>query len=315
MYKSIDIYSETDVTDWNKVKADGVVIAYIKATDGVTYTNPSLQAQYNGAKSVGILVGLYHFAEQNSPLAEYNHFMSVASKYKQDIKPSLDYEVASPNMAFVKSFMAQDGNLILYASHNVANASGLPLDKIWIAEPNTNPTTTEGYAGIQDSWVGQVNGIANSQVDIDVFDTDILMSGAVAPSNIAVSNVAKAIQTELNMLLKSNLVTDGELGTLSFKVINQFKGAMGFVDDSKWDTNCVNAVAQIFSRPLDWVNAVHMEYATRYIQYRVGCAKDELGVFGVGTALALGQWQKVHGLIIDDKCEATSWAKMLDENC
>lgn len=54
--KGIDIYSEDNVYDQNRVKAYGIQAVYIKATDGVTYINPKLDSQYNGAKSVGLLV-------------------------------------------------------------------------------------------------------------------------------------------------------------------------------------------------------------------------------------------------------------------
>lgn len=246
--KGIDIYSEDNVYDWNRVKADGIQAVYIKATDGVTYINPKLGAQYNGAKSVGLLVGFYHFAERNNPIAEYQHFMSVINKYQQDLKPCLDYEVSNPNMSFVAQFMSQNSNLIYYGSHSTADRSGLPANRIWIAEPKTSPSNTRGYAGIQYSWTGRVNGITNSEVDLDIFSDAVLNNGVNAPqvininNNLGVdtmgvikigeqSNRVRLLQGILNVLLGTQLAEDGDFGNNTRNAVIRYQQIMGISAD------------------------------------------------------------------------------------
>ncbi|WP_249777172.1 GH25 family lysozyme [Arthrobacter sp. C9C5] len=64
--KGLDVsYYQSGVnwqTQWNL----GARFAYVKATEGNYYTNPSFAAQYKGARQVGMIRGAYHFA---NPLA------------------------------------------------------------------------------------------------------------------------------------------------------------------------------------------------------------------------------------------------------
>jgi uncharacterized protein YjdB/GH25 family lysozyme M1 (1,4-beta-N-acetylmuramidase) len=180
--EGIDVYSGTDVTDWTAVKNAGVQAVYIKLTDGLTYNNPAALAQYNGAKSAGLKVGAYHFAEHNDVDSEYNHFATEAAKYKWDLKPVLDYESGGTiDYNYISRFMAKDANLIYYGSHNTADNTGLPISRIWIAEPaDSGPGeyaftgTTKGYAGIQYLWHGSISGL-QGDADVDIFSDDVLL--------------------------------------------------------------------------------------------------------------------------------------------
>ncbi|PJI06784.1 MULTISPECIES: GH25 family lysozyme [Clostridium] len=184
--QGIDVYSGTDVTDWNAVKNAGVTAVYIKLTEGLTYNNPKAQEQYNGAKSAGLKVGAYHFGRSNSADSEYAHFAAEASKYKWDLKPVLDYEPdQNPDYNYISQFMSKNPNLVFYSFHSIADNTGLPLNKIWIAEPidaqgskYVYTGTTKGYAGIQYLWYGNMTGL-NGDVDKDIFSYDVLASPAL----------------------------------------------------------------------------------------------------------------------------------------
>ena len=66
----IDIYDRyQDVTDWRAVRDHGVRFCIIKATDGGGRAVAPADALVRGARSVGIPVGLYHYA-QLSPSPE-----------------------------------------------------------------------------------------------------------------------------------------------------------------------------------------------------------------------------------------------------
>lgn len=179
--KGIDVYSGTNVTDWNAVKNAGVQAVYIKLTDGLNYNNPSALSQYNGAKAAGLKVGAYHFAEHNDVNSEYNHFASQAAKYTWDLKPVLDYEPGGTiDYNYISTFMAKDANLIYYGSHSTADNTGLPISRIWIAEPSDAGSyaftgTTKGYAGIQYLWHGTINGL-NGDADVDLFSDNMLLN-------------------------------------------------------------------------------------------------------------------------------------------
>ncbi len=211
--KGIDIYSETVITDWDAIKNDGVEVVYIKLTDGLTYNNPKALEQYNAAKGVGLKVGPYHFGEYNNVNSEYSHFLSEASKYQWDLKYVLDYEIANPDFNYISQFMSKDTNLLLYGSHSIADKTGLPKSRIWIAEPadilNSNysvPTTVGEYAGIQYAWHGKIDGI-QGDTSIDLFSSSILVkNNTVIPVNPQPQQsgdpAVRIIQLQLNTLLK-----------------------------------------------------------------------------------------------------------------
>lgn len=312
--KGIDIYSGTNITDWNAVKASGVEAVYIKLTDGLTYNNPKALEQYRAAKNLGLKVGPYHFGEKNNPLQEYNHFADEYSKYKWDLKPVLDYEVAKPDMSFVAQFMARNSNLLLYAAHNVADKCGLPKNKIWIAEPNTSPTSTGEYAGIQYTWTGEINGL-NGNADIDLFSDLVLDNGSSAPVQVVAQSgdpAVRLIQIKLNALLKRGLAIDSMNGPLTTAAIKDFQGVMGLIQDGIWGPKTAAAAEQIFARPEDGISYQHMEYATRYIQHRCGITPD--GIFGLHTKIAVQNWQARHGLAADGIVGSATWNMLLDEN-
>ncbi len=315
--KGIDIYSGTIITDWSAVKNDGVEAVYIKATEGKTYVNPLMDTQYRNAKAQGLKVGFYHFAARNSPIEEYAHFMNIIGKYQQDLKPVLDYEVSNPDMSFVSQFMAQNANLLLYAAHNVADRSNVPKNKIWIAEPNTRPADTNGYAGIQYTWTGRVAGLQGN-ADINLFSRDILIdsNNVILEGSPQIQQngdpTVMIIQQQLNTLLKKGLVVDGINGPLTTTAIKEFQGIMGLSQDGIWGPKTVAAVEEIYSIPEDGVPYPHYEYATRYIQHRMGITPD--GIFGNGTKVSVQNWQAKHGLTSDGIVGTVTWSKLLDEN-
>lgn len=312
MYKGIDVFSGTNVTNWSSVKNSGIQMVYIKATEGVSYTNPLMNSQYNGAKNAGLLVGFYHFASTNSPTAEYQYFMNTISGYAQDLKPCLDYEVSNADYSFINQFMSQNSNLILYSCHSIADNTGIALNKIWIAEPGTAPADTRGYAGIQYSWTGQVNGISNADVDMDYFDSVVLLGSTPPPPPPTGDPAVMEIQRKLNTLLKLGLVVDGIQGPLTTAGIKQFQGIMGLTQDGIWGPMTGGASDQIFSRPTDGVPYPHYEYATRYIQFRVGGSID--GIFGYTTQSYVESWQSRHGLTPDGIVGPATWSMLLDQN-
>jgi lysozyme len=323
LMKGIDVYSGTVITDWNAIKNDGIEVVYIKLTDGVTYNNPKALEQYNGAKSVGLKVGAYHFAEYNNVNNEYNHFFSEASKYQWDTKPVLDYEIVNSDFNFIAQFMSMNANLLLYGPHSIADKTSLPKNRIWIAEPSdipdsdySVPTTVGEYAGIQYAWHGKIHGIQGDSSE-DLFSNSILVnSNTVIPVNPQPEQsgdpAVRLIQLQLNTLLKKHLEVDSIKGSLTTAAIKEFQSAMGLKPDGIWGPKTVEAVQEIYSRPTDGVPYPHHEYATRYIQYRVGGAID--GVFFNETKVNVQNWQARHSLNADGIVGPLTWSKMLDEN-
>ena len=75
----IDVSSNNAPVDWVAAASDGDAFAFVKATEGTTYTNPFWSSDTKAAKAAGLLVGSYAFArpDANDPEAQANYLLSV----------------------------------------------------------------------------------------------------------------------------------------------------------------------------------------------------------------------------------------------
>lgn len=80
---------------WQALKAAGYGAAMIKATEGVSYVNPYLKVDEEGARAAGFDVGYYHFAHPgvNSSADECNHLWQTVKDLPRSLGLSLDLEV------------------------------------------------------------------------------------------------------------------------------------------------------------------------------------------------------------------------------
>ncbi|KHD34372.1 hypothetical protein NL50_17450 [Clostridium acetobutylicum] len=328
----IDIYNGSTITDWGAIKSTGIEYVYMKATEGLTFNDDKMRDFYNGAKSVGLKVGFYHFLHRNNPYMEAQHFINMVSNFKADMKYMIDVEApelkkagqneTSTRVRQFYDYMASKGYecaIYTYSSFYKElfdnRVKDLPL---WVAEYGVNKPSVENYIGWQYSETGNVPGVSGN-CDVNNFSEGVLLgnSKTLVINNIMVAtredNTIKIIQQQLNTLLKKGLIVDGINGANTTDAIKEFQGAMGLAQDGIWGPNTVKAVTEIFSRPLDGVSYPHYEYATRYIQYRVGGTID--GIFGDGTKVNVQNWQARHGLNTDGIVGQSTWSKLLDENC
>ncbi|MEV4624655.1 GH25 family lysozyme, partial [Asanoa sp. NPDC049573] len=81
---------------WPAQKAAGDEFAYVKATEGTTYTNEYFAQDYHGAKSAGLYVGAYHWArpDKGNPVGQANYFVDHMefSRDGRTLPPFLDIE-------------------------------------------------------------------------------------------------------------------------------------------------------------------------------------------------------------------------------
>ncbi|MFI9274248.1 GH25 family lysozyme [Kitasatospora sp. NPDC052896] len=57
----------------------GLSFAFVKITEGMTYTNPEWQSQRDTARAAGLVVGYYHYPDMtHAPETEADHFLSLA---------------------------------------------------------------------------------------------------------------------------------------------------------------------------------------------------------------------------------------------
>ncbi|GAA2244239.1 hydrolase [Streptomyces ruber] len=84
--EGVDVSSHQRDVAWRALWNSGVRWAYVKATEGTSYRNPSYAQQYNGASGVGMVRGAYHFALPNgaSGAAQADYFVDNGGGWSAD---------------------------------------------------------------------------------------------------------------------------------------------------------------------------------------------------------------------------------------
>ena len=91
----IDVSYWDSGIDWPKVRATGQRFVVAKATEGITYKDPTFDDNWYGAKSAGLLRGAYHFFRCNvDAKKQADYFIDYVRSVKDDgeLPPVLDLE-------------------------------------------------------------------------------------------------------------------------------------------------------------------------------------------------------------------------------
>ncbi|WP_297424734.1 GH25 family lysozyme [Clostridium sp.] len=187
VYKGVDISHYNGQINFTKVKAAGIQVVYIKATEGTTYVDNYLGTYYNGAKNAGLKTGFYHFlVGTSSPETQAQNFYNNIKDKQSDLKPVLDVEINGFNVMdytirFINEFKRLsnidvciytysdfisnlDNRLAKYSlweANYYRNINNLPSNNIWSSR-----------AGFQYTDQGSIDGISGN-VDLDQFTQDI----------------------------------------------------------------------------------------------------------------------------------------------
>lgn len=187
--------------DWPKVRATGQRFVIAKATEGITYKDPTFDDNWFGAKSAGLLRGAYHFFRCNvDARKQADYFIDYVRSVKDDgeFPPVLDLETNDGmtkdkivpavkvwldrvETAFGKKPIIYSGQYFLQDYLVVAGGGPPAWAKdypLWLAQyPNQyqegmKPFLPRGWFNWtiwQYSDKGVVNGI-NAKVDMNIFN-------------------------------------------------------------------------------------------------------------------------------------------------
>ncbi|TQS01387.1 GH25 family lysozyme [Paenibacillus ottowii] len=192
--RGIDVSRYQGNIDWKAVKADGISFAFIKASQGQRYVDPTFTTNAKGARAAGVLLGAYHFVDATSveaAKAEARHFAEVLEQVgggkSLDLPPVMDYEnnpgnlsktlISAVALAFLLELERLTGRKpIIYtgnafAANFNASLSGYPL---WIARYSetrvpSDTVTWKRWDIWQYSDSGKVAGIKGN-VDMNEYD-------------------------------------------------------------------------------------------------------------------------------------------------
>lgn len=147
-----------DISNWQTVDAvrEASDFVIIKATQGTGYVSPTCDQQYQLAKKLDKLRGVYHYASGGDPVAEADFFIKNIAGYIHDALLVLDWESAeNPRFGEHASWCSKFCNRVhektgvwplIYMSASVLNyADWSSVSKncgLWVA----------GYPDNRDSW-------------------------------------------------------------------------------------------------------------------------------------------------------------------
>lgn len=239
----IDVSKWQGTINWQQVSNSGKVFAYVKATEGMTYTDPKFLTNITNGKAAGVVMGAYHFArpDNNSAVQDATNFLNVAGSYTGNgyLPPVLDIEDINRNggttylsdlftpaqlTAWVQTWVTTVQNQTgvtptIYTNTNYAGYlnSSLNVYGLWIAKPNTSPSAPPNNIGNwndwqfkQYSWEGFVPGISGN-VDLNVFHGSV---------------------DDFNELIGLNVENDDCSGAILLNSDSTCMATMGSVDDA-----------------------------------------------------------------------------------
>ncbi|MFE3502529.1 lysozyme [Kitasatospora sp. NPDC059146] len=175
----LDVASYQGNVDWSTAAANGAQFAYVKATEGTSYTNPYFAQQYNGSYNAGLIRGAYHFALPNnsSGSAQANWFVDHGGGWSADgatLPPALDIEYnpygascyglgQSAMVSWIRDFSTTVRNRTgryptLYTTTNwwascTGNYGGFgATNPLWIARYSSTAGTLPNGWGYQTFW-------------------------------------------------------------------------------------------------------------------------------------------------------------------
>lgn len=91
----IDRANVNGADDYKLAASKGLKHAYFKLTDGVNFVDATEPGRVAASRAAGVVVGVYHYAERNDPVAEAEFFLSKVGKpHPGDLRPALDLESA-----------------------------------------------------------------------------------------------------------------------------------------------------------------------------------------------------------------------------
>lgn len=166
----IDVSRWQGTVDWARAKAAGVAYAYLKASEGATWIDPTFAVNARGAEAAGIPWGAYHYYRNLvDPAAQAEHFARVvlSAGVAPTLLPGCDLEdqIGDGREAdvrrFVEAVAALAGGAVIYTGapwwrRNIGAGATWAADyPLWIARYGVNdPTAAPVEPFVPAPWGG-----------------------------------------------------------------------------------------------------------------------------------------------------------------
>ncbi|MGF7239584.1 MAG: GH25 family lysozyme [Frankia sp.] len=197
--RGIDVASFQHPNDvainWPAVRNANIRFAFVKATEGTSYTNPYFAADYRDAHSAGIAVGAYHYARPALPIStavsQATYFVRHADLAPGlgRISPVLDLEATgglnasqlrSWTLTYLRTIATLTGlkptlyTFYAFWTNDVSNSTAFTKYPLWLSiwngasSPGALPGGWSGWRFWQYANNGHIPGISGT-VDLDTY--------------------------------------------------------------------------------------------------------------------------------------------------
>lgn len=225
--KGIDISSYQGNVDGAKIKASGIEIVIIKATQSINYKNPFFEQQYTSCKAAGLKVGFLHFLDGTSAYAQAQFFLDTIAGKVSDCKHVVDVEGNGWSISNASNFTRSFANYLINKGKEVCIYTGdyfyrdnlnttVKDISLWVARYGATPFSPN--IGIQYSASSRINGI-NGNVDVDNFEDGILLTAPV----VKVSEVVKPVTCPKTGIVNTEILNVRESNNVKSACIGQLK--------------------------------------------------------------------------------------------
>lgn len=170
MALGIDASRYQGAIDWRAAKAAGVAYAWLKASEGTTWIDPTFATNARGAADAGVLWGGYHYFRNGiDPAAQAAHFARVmlSAGVAPTLLPACDLEDQIGDVreadvrAFVEAVAADAGGAVIYTGapwwrRNIGAGATWAADyPLWIARYGVNdPAAAPVEPAVPAPWDG-----------------------------------------------------------------------------------------------------------------------------------------------------------------
>lgn len=178
----LDLSAHNGAVDFDSVAAAGVDFVYLKATEGVAFSDAAFIRNYSAARRAGLKVGAYHFFRFDADgISQGRHFLDALHGLRTDLPLAIDVEewgnpaeVPTPQVverleAMVSELEHEGYRVIVYTNKNghTRFLRGLDVD-LWICS-FTSPPLAHPWRLWQHSHMARVPGV-EGRVDMDTFN-------------------------------------------------------------------------------------------------------------------------------------------------
>ena len=197
LFDGIDVSSYQGTIDFNRVKASGIDVVYIKAGEGGQITDPYFKQNYLKAARAGLIFGAYYYVtakNTSEAKAQANDFFNLIRATSFNARPAMDFEdfsgmeredINEIGLTFLEELERLTKiTPMIYTDASSAKtiwSDAFSKYPLWLADYSERDefppdiTVWESWTGFQYSNTGTVPGISGN-VDLNKFRDGILIS-------------------------------------------------------------------------------------------------------------------------------------------